>query len=281
MQFFILLIGTLVFTFYQFHPPPVFFNKVEVSRVEKSTNAESLYQLQAQYKSVHEKKRNYVNQFVNAVHSNNQSQEKEAAFLLQAAEKEAKEIRNTVITLIKKENKAADINDTNYIFLNFVTTYLPKGLVGLLIAIIFLASMGSMASGLNSLASTTVVDIYKRLINKGASDSDCFRVSRWLTIGWGAFCILVALYAGKLGNLIEVVNILGSLFYGTILGVFVVAFYLKQVNGTSVFYAALLAEIIVVVAWLMELTAFLWLNVIGCLLVMLFSLVLQKTLERK
>jgi Na+/proline symporter len=148
-------------------------------------------------------------------------------------------------------------------------------MVGLLIAIIFLASMGSTASGLNSLASTTVVDFYKRLMNKQGSDATYLSASRWATVGWGVFCIIVALFASKLGNLIEAVNILGSLFYGTILGIFLVAFYFKKVSGNAVFYSAIIAEIFVVLAWVFNLSAFLWLNVIGCLLVILFSLLLN------
>ena len=148
-------------------------------------------------------------------------------------------------------------------------------MIGLLIAIIFLASMGSTASGLNSLASTTVIDIYKRLINKDASSEFYLSFSRWATVGWGLFCVIIAVYAGKMGNLLEAVNILGSLFYGTILGIFVVAFYMKNVGGKAVFYAALITEVFVFTSWMLELTAFLWLNVIGCLLVMLFSYLLQ------
>jgi Na+/proline symporter len=163
-----------------------------------------------------------------------------------------------------RNDSDADTNDTNYIFLSFVTTYLPAGLVGLLIAIIFLASMGSTASGLNSLASTTAVDVYKRLIKHDGTDSHYLLTSRWATFIWGLFCIGVALYASKLGNLIEAVNILGSLFYGTILGIFVVAFYMKRIGGNAVFYAALIAEALVVAIWWLDLTAFLWLNVIGC-----------------
>ncbi|MFY9310052.1 MAG: sodium:solute symporter [Bacteroidia bacterium] len=275
MQFFILLIGVLVFTFYQFHAPPVFFNKVEVNQVEKGKGKDELKVLEESHKELHSQKLIHVNALVDAMHNNDKSAESAIAVKLQELGKKEKEIRNSVVELIKKESKAADTNDTNYIFLNFVTTYLPRGLIGLLIAIIFLASMGSMASGLSSLASTTVVDVYKRLINKNASDTDCFNASRYTTVGWGVFCILVALYAGKQGNLIEVVNILGSLFYGTILGVFVVAFYLKQVGAKAVFYAAIVTECIVIIAWLMDLTAFLWLNVIGCLLVMLLSMAFQ------
>ncbi|MES2286519.1 MAG: sodium:solute symporter [Bacteroidota bacterium] len=280
MQFFILLIGTLVFTFYQFHQPPVFFNQVEVNRIEKSSNKTEYNKLEADYKLAHAEKLQYVNKLVDAIHQDNEQIVNAAGAELQAAEKKVESIRKSAISLIKKSDKVADTNDTNYVFLNFVTNYLPTGLVGLLIAIIFLASMGSTASGLNSLASTTVVDVYKRLINKEGSDSKYLSASRWATIGWGVFCVIVALYASKLGNLIEAVNILGSLFYGTILGVFVVAFYLKKVEGTAVFYAALLAEACIVVAWITDLTAFLWLNVIGCVLVMLFSLLFQRLLKK-
>ncbi|MCE9537652.1 MAG: sodium:solute symporter [Bacteroidetes bacterium] len=280
MQFFILLIGTLVFTFYQFHQPPVFFNQVEVSRIEKSVNKVEYNKLEADYKLAHAEKLQYVNRLVDAIHQDNEQIVNAAGIELQQAEKKVENIRKSAISLIKKSDKVADTNDTNYVFLNFVTNYLPTGLVGLLIAIIFLASMGSTASGLNSLASTTVVDVYKRLINKEGSDSKYLSASRWATIGWGVFCVIVALYASKLGNLIEAVNILGSLFYGTILGVFVVAFYLKKVEGTAVFYAALFAEACIVVAWITDLTAFLWLNVIGCVLVMLFSLLFQRLLKK-
>lgn len=276
MQFFILLLGTLVFAFYQFHQPPVFFNPVEVNRIEKSEFKKEYNTLETDYTNAYIQKTEHLNKLVDALHSNNEPMIEEASIKLKESERKVEYIRKSAKNLMQKNNPTADTNDTNYVFLSFVTGYLPVGLIGLIIAIIFLASMGSMASGLNSLASTTVVDVYKRLINKNASDENYLSASRWSTIGWGIFCIVAALYASKLGNLIEAVNILGSLFYGTILGIFVVAFYLKRVGGTAVFYAALLAEIFIVISWLADLTAFLWLNVIGCLLVMLFSLLFQR-----
>jgi Na+/proline symporter len=157
-----------------------------------------------------------------------------------------------------------------------VTKYLPQGLIGLLIAIIFLASMGSTASALNSLASTTVVDIYKRLINTNASDEKYLSVSRWLTIAWGVLSIFMALFASKMGNLLEAVNILGSLFYGTILGIFLVAFYFKKIGGSATFIAAIITEIIIFTCWMMDAMAFLWLNVVGCTLVILIAMLLQR-----
>lgn len=173
-----------------------------------------------------------------------------------------------------------DADDSNYIFLNFVMHYMPKGLVGLIIAIIFLASMGSTASGLSSLASTTCVDVYKNLINKTNTDSNYVNASRYFTVAWGVFCMFVAFFAGKLGNLIEAVNILGSLFYGTILGIFVVAFYFKRLGANATFYGALIAEVIVCLVYYFDLTAFLWLNVIGCVGVVTFAYLLHFTAKR-
>ncbi|MES2567200.1 MAG: sodium:solute symporter [Bacteroidota bacterium] len=281
MQFLILLIGVLVFTFYQFHPSPVFFNKVEISHIEKSVYKEDYKKLEQAYVIAHNEKQTEVNHLVDAIHRNNATSIDEARIKVKAADKKSNAIRKEVTALMQKNNPTADTNDTNYIFLSFITRELPVGVIGLLIAIIFLASMGSMASGLNSLASTTVVDFYKRLYKKESSDKSYLSVSRWTTVIWGLFCIVVAFYASRVGNLIEAVNILGSLFYGTILGIFLVAFYMKKINGTAVFYAALIAEAFIVYAWITDLTAFLWLNVIGCLLVMFFAFVIQFFLNRK
>jgi len=213
---------------------------------------------------------------VDALHSGDENAIDASRTKLQEAGSKSETIRKRVIKLISKNNPRADTNDSNYVFLSFVTQQLPVGIVGLLVAIIFLAAMGSSASGLNSLASTTVVDFYQRMgSRKQESEGKELAVSRWATVIWGAFCILVALYASKLGNLIEAVNILGSLFYGTILGIFLVAFYMKKINGTNVFIAALIAEAFVVYCWYIDLTAFLWLNVSGCLMVMLLAWLLQ------
>jgi Na+/proline symporter len=162
-----------------------------------------------------------------------------------------------------------------------VLTKLPEGLIGLLIAIIFLAAWGSIAAALNALSSTTIVDIYKRIFKQDASDRHYLNVSRWCTFGWGIFCILVAQFANKMGSLIEAVNILGSLFYGTILGVFVVAFYLKKLNGTPVFVGTLITELVVVIFYKLDVVSFLWLNLIGCVGVVLCSWVLQKLLPAR
>ncbi|MCK6650173.1 MAG: sodium:solute symporter, partial [Bacteroidia bacterium] len=279
MQFFILLLGTLVFAFYQFYQPPVFFNKVELEKVRNSSYAQEYQRLEEAYVLLHAEKKEVVEELVVSVQNNEEARVPEIKERLSSFTKEDKEIRKELTSLMLKNDPKADTNDTNYVFLHFVTEQLPVGVIGLLIAIIFLASMGSTASGLNSLASTTVVDFYKRIFKKTESDKQYLSASRWSTVAWGVFCVIVALYASKLGNLIEAVNILGSLFYGTILGIFLVAFYLKKISGTAVFIAALIAESFIVYAWVVDLTAFLWLNVIGCIAVMLFAMIIQQILN--
>ncbi len=281
MQFLILMIGTLVFAFYQFNAPPVFFNPVEVEKIRASEYGPQYQKLEGAYLEAHARKRQEVSKLVPALDAGNEASIDQIRAAMQRADGESAAIRDSVTSLMKQSNPKADTNDTNYVFLTFVTTYLPVGMVGLLIAIIFLASMGSTASGLNSLASTTVVDFYKRFIRTDGSEHLYLSASRWATVAWGIFCVIVALYAGRLGNLIEAVNILGSLFYGTILGIFLVAFYLKRVDGHAVFIAALIAEVLVVFVWLADWMAFLWLNVVGCLLVIVLSLLLQLVMPSK
>lgn len=275
MQFLILLIGTLVFAFYQFHKPPVFFNKIEVTRLEESPYRAAFRQVEQQYQAAHTARLTLVNEMIPALHQHNEVRVNELRPKLLHADSQLTAVRKSATDLMTKNNPKADTNDTNYVFLSFVTTYLPVGMVGLLIAIIFLAAMGSTASGINSLASTTVIDVYKRFVKRDGSEHTYLKASRWASVGWGLFCVVVALYAGRLGNLIEAVNILGSLFYGTILGIFLVAFYLKKVSGSAVFYAALIAEALVVAVWLADVMAFLWLNVVGCALVVVLALIMN------
>jgi Na+/proline symporter len=205
--------------------------------------------------------------------------EKKAA--LQATDVRSNATREEAIALIKKADPAADTNDTNYIFLHFVVNNLPKGLVGLLIAIIFLAAWGSIAAALNSLASTTVIDIYQRMFKKEETDAHYLSVSRWWTVFWGLFCIVVAQFASQLGSLIEAVNILGSLFYGVILGIFLVAFYCKRIGGSATFWAAIVSEIGVIVIYLLNIVSFLWLNAIGCFLVIIIATLFQLIAGKK
>lgn len=271
MQFLILLIGVLVFAFYQFNRPPMFFNQYEVKQIKNSNYATQYNYLDQQYTQAFEQKKIKANELVKAIDSKNEDRINHAQDQLKVADIQARIIRQNAIELMKKNNPKADDNDTNYIFLTFVTQYLPKGLIGLLIAIIFLASMGSTASALNSLASTSVVDIYKRIINPGATDQNYLNASRLATVFWGLVCIGMALYASRIGNLLEAVNQLGSYIYGTILGVFIVAFYLKKINGTAVFIAAIITEAIICLLGYFNLIAYLWLNAIGAILVIIIA----------
>jgi SSS family transporter len=267
MQFFILLVGVLVFVFYQFNEPPLNFNKVQENKVIRSDKGKIYQELQAEHNHLFNQKKATILQIENNKNVSSTQLFDDG----KAIEKKQNVIRNKAQEMILVMDPSAEKNDVNYIFLTFVTKYLPKGLIGLLIAMILLASMGSMASAFNSLTSTTIIDVYKRMIKPIASDAHYLISSKLVTLFWGIFCVFVALFATKVGSLIEVVNILGSWFYGTILGVFLVAFYMKWVKGGVVFYAAILAEVLVLYFYYIELTAFLWLNLIGCVMVMVFS----------
>ncbi len=275
MQFLILLIGVLVFAFYQYNQPPVFFNSYELKKLEKSKYSTELDQIKGRYSEAFKEKKIHVDQMNKALDERDYVALDQNRIMMKAADEKMKLVRQQTIDLMLKNDPKADKNDNNYIFLSFVTKYLPQGLIGLLIAIIFLASMGSTASALTSLSSTSVVDIYKRTIKKNETDSHYLKASRVLTIFWGVFSIFIALFASRLGNLIEAVNILGSLFYGTILGIFIVAFYFKKIGGSATFTAAIIAEVIIFASYKFELMAYLWLNVLGCLLVMLIAYFLQ------
>jgi SSS family transporter len=275
MQFLILLIGILVFAFYQFNRPPMFFNQYEVKQVKQSNYAARYNKLENQYTALFEQRKNKANDLIKAFDSKNEAQISSAQAALKIADKQSAAIRQEAIGIMKKNNNKANGDDTNYVFLNFVTHYLPRGLIGLLVAIIFLASMGSTASALNSLASTSVVDIYKRIINPDATPNNYLVASRLATIFWGLVCVLMALYASKVGNLLEYVNKLGSYIYGTILGVFVVAFYLKKITGNAVFIAAIVTELLICILGYFDVVAYLWLNAIGCILVIIIALIVN------
>ncbi len=269
MQFFILLIGIMVFAFYQFNPAPVFFNEYESGRARESAYGEDYKAIEKAYQVTSNEKARIAGELASAMEHGQTVKIAARRSELADLDTRSRELKAQSTEIMKKAHPGADTNDTNYVFLYFVTHQFPIGFTGLVIAIVFLASMGSLAAGLNSLASSTAVDIYMRSINRGGSEATNLRFSRWATFFWGIFCILSALYAGKAGNLVEVVNIIGSLFYGTILGIFVVAFYFRNIK--HVFHAALIAEALVIVLWYMEVMAFLWLNLAGCLLVILLS----------
>ena len=280
MQFCILLIGVLVFTFYQFNQAPLFFNNVQVNKVANSSYKDSLRLMQIQYDLLSKEKAITVAKWVSAS-KNNSNNVKEEEAKLNLLNQQTEKIRTDFKRIIIKSKTGGDENDTNYIFLRFVVDYLPKGLVGLLIAVIFLAAWGSIAAALNSLASCTVIDIHKKFIKKDCTELADYKISRWYTFAWGIFSIFIAMFATNMGSLIEAVNVLGSLFYGVTLGVFLVAFYLKHVKGNAIFISAVVIEIgILLMGWKSPI-AFLWLNAIGALGVVILAIILQAFFNKK
>lgn len=275
MQFLIMLIGALVFVFYLYFRAPISFNEGQVSKVYNSAYAPQMRALEQEYNQLSDRKQAHVHKLATALKTEDDAQIRSAQAELKAVEDASLLMRDSARVLINKADPTAEANDTNYIFLHFVVHNLPKGLVGLLIAIIFLASWGSIAAALNSLASTTMVDVYQRMINQHATDAEYLRMSKIWTLIWGVFSIAVAQFATGLGSLIEAVNILGSLFYGTILGIFVVAFMMKRVKGNAAFWGALVAELLVITIYMADIVSFLWLNVIGCVLVMVIAFIWQ------
>ena len=288
MQFFILLLGVLVFSFYQFHKAPVFFNNVMIEKVNASPLKDSFQIVEHQYHLLNQQKAQKTEAYVLSKKQNNTVQQALYLKELHGLQFQSDSLRSKAKTWIKSNVVQGDDNDTNYIFLRFVMDYLPQGLVGLLIAIIFLASWGSIAAAINSLASSTVIDFDNRFRKTKFNEEKQYRISKKYTLLWGIFCIIVAMFTYNVGNsLIEAVNVLGSLFYGVILGVFLVAFFIKKIrSGSVVFYAAILAEVLVLLVFFMSKygvmkIGFLWLNPIGALGVVFFALILHKAMSAK
>lgn len=280
MQFFILFIGAMVFVFFQFVTPPLFFNPVEEANVKNSRYSQQYLTLNNQYEEVYSEKQSDIRKMLIAIENDNEDEATSYEKKIEAHHQKSEEIKNEAKQLIQKANNTADTNDTNYIFITFVVNFLPIGLIGLILAAIISASMSSTSAELNALASTTVVDIYKRMIKKDADDSHYLLVSKLATVFWGIYAIIFAMFANRLGTLIEAVNILGSLVYGTILGIFLVAFYFKKIGGTPTFIAALIAEAAVLSFYLFSDIPFLWFNVIGCVLVIGGALILNPILAK-
>ena len=279
MQFGILFIGAMLFVFYQFVAPPLFFNPVETQKVKTSVHAEQYNNLEDQFHQLFVEKKDKLNNMVQAMDSKNETEVASLQKDINSTNDKIKNLRTEAADLIAKNDPLADTNDTNYIFLSFVLKYLPAGLIGLVLAAIFAASMSSTASEINSLASTTIVDVYKRMIKKEASDRHYLIASKLATVLWGLFAIAFAAFVSQLGTLIEAVNILGSLFYGTILGIFLMAFYFKKVGATPTFLAAIIAEIVVICCFFFTGISFLWYNLIGCLLVILLAHIIDTVMR--
>ena len=281
MQFFILFVGVMVFMFYQFEQAPLNFRQEAVEQTRSGEYAEVYDWVQVEWQKNFEEKQLAIREYVAAENSGDAALIAEKAAALQAADAEATKLRAWGSKIITAADPANEAKDYDYVFITFIMNYLPKGVIGLLLAVIFSAAMSSTSGELNALASTTTVDFYKRTFKKEGSESHYVVVSRLLTLGWGILAIAFALYANLFDNLIEAVNILGSLFYGTVLGIFLVAFFLKFVRGTAVFLAAVIAQIAVIYMYLNYDIGYLWFNVIGCLLTILLSAILQPVLPSR
>jgi solute:Na+ symporter, SSS family len=275
MQFFILLIGAMVFAFFQFERPPLFFNPVEVEKVRQSTYAGRFSETEQRYNMALDRRSVTAIEYVEAKNHGDDATVASTQTKFLAASRQAAEIRAEGIKILQANDPAADTNDTNYIFLSFVMKYLPVGLVGLLFACIFAASMSSTSGELSALAACSVVDVYRRHIRKEGKEKHYLLVSRIAMACWGFYAIFFAQYASRLGSLIEAVNILGSLFYGTMLAIFLIAFYIKWIGGTATFLAAFVGESVVLSCYLFTDISWLWYNVVGCSVVVGVAVIVQ------
>lgn len=289
MQFLILLVGALLFSYYSFERAPLIFNQVQEERIQRSVYRDSFQLAQVRYDSFQLIKRRVATEYVQA---GGQGSVQASLLIpkLQQAQTEADAVRKQVKGWLNDRVPGGDGNDTNYIFIRFVLDHLPAGLVGLLIAMIFLASWGSIAAAINSLAACSMVDLHNRFAKYPAEGEQAYRLSKWYTLGWGVFCIVVAMFTYNIGNsLIEAVNILGSLFYGVILGVFLVALFIPVIrNATAVFWGLIIGELIVLGVFFSGYffpdrfkIGFLWLNPIGAGAVVVFSLLLSVWMGQK
>ena len=284
MQFVILFIGVMVFVFYQFYQPPIIFNQVQTEKLIDTPYQGDFSMLQENFNRNFQQKNADIMSMLGAIEREDDQQIEVYRERIKQTGQQQEEIRNQVKALVKQNEPLAETRDTDYVFMRFVMDYLPQGIVGLLFAVIFSAAMSSTASELNALASTTTVDLYKRSVRQNQSSVHYMRSSKLFTALWGIFAILFATYVSLFENLIQAVNLLGSLFYGTILGIFLVGFYMKWVRGNAVFIAALITEaVILIIHWhnggeLFGITikiGFLWYNAIGCLLVMLLAAIIN------
>jgi solute:Na+ symporter, SSS family len=281
MQFFILLTGVMVFVFFQFEKPPLFFNKPTIERVAQSQQAGHLRALESRYDQAFAAKRTALRGLTTAIDAGSAPAIKAASAAVRKPQQEIDGIRGELKKTIKAVDPKLETNDADYVFISFVLHYLPHGLIGLLVAVIFCAGMSSSASELNALGSTTVVDFYRPLLHPTASEAHQLFVSKLLTAAWGGVAISFALFANLVENLIQAINILGSIFYGSILGIFLVAFFLRFVRGTAVFVAALISQALVIALFYGSSIGYLWFNVIGCFTVLALAALFQSTLFRK
>ncbi|HSJ11475.1 MAG TPA: hypothetical protein VK916_02250, partial [Gillisia sp.] len=275
MQFFILLVGVMVFVFYQFNQAPLNFNPAAHEAVLNSDYAGEYRELMETNKSLQDEKQFTAIRYGESLEDPTIIENDN--YLTTMKNLDAAEIKNRerARELIKAANGTVETNDKDYVFIHFILNNLPRGLIGLLLAVILSAAMSSTASELNALGSTTTIDLYKRNVRKEKTDEHFVKMSKLFTLGWGIVAIIFASFASLFDNLIQLVNIIGSIFYGNVLGIFLLAFFIKQVKSNAVFIAALITQTIVVLLYMYEVMPYLWLNLVGCLLVMVIAYILQ------
>lgn len=280
MQYSILLIGIMVFVFYQFTQPPIFFNQAGLNKGYDSKYETELRTLESEHTAVFEKKREAIYNLVNAEENGNTGEVEKFSEIANNLNLQQIALETEATELLQKVDPDIYEKDADFVFITFVLNYLPHGLIGLLMAVIFSAAMSSTSSELSALGSTSTIDFYKRMVNPDGSDKHNVFMSRLFTVFWGILALLFAIFASQLDNLIQAVNILGSVFYGPILGIFIVAFAVKFVKGNAVFVATLVSEIFIIFLYFMTRSGslelgYLWLNPIGALLVVFIAIILQ------
>ncbi len=281
MQFFILLLGALVFVFYQFQPAPVFYNRAEWEHHASGANGATFRAIEEKHAALHIAKQEKIAAWQDARTRGDTAAETTARAEMVAANQATDAVRAEAKKALLAADKKAAVKDSDYVFLSFIVAQMPQGVVGLLVAVMIAAALGSKASELNALATTSTIDLWRQVRPLAVHDeARNVRVAKWLTALWGLFAIAFALYAGFAENLIEAINILGSIFYGVVLGLFLVAFFLKWVRGTAVFWGALAAQLLVFVLYATLSISYLWYNVIGCVACMLFAVTIQLFLPK-
>jgi Na+/proline symporter len=282
MQFCILLLGVLVFVFYQFQPAPVFYNQAEWARHAHGPQAATFRALEEKHATLHAAKQGKIAAWREARTRHDAAAERAARAELAAAQQATDAVRTEARQALTAADPRAKIKDSDYVFIGFIVGQLPHGLVGLLIAVMIAAALGSKASELNALGATSTIDLWRHFRPLAVRDeARNVRVAKWFTAGWGLFAIGFALFAGFSENLIEAINILGSLFYGVVLGLFLTAFFLRRVGGSAVFWGAVAAQALVIVLYCTLSISYLWYNLIGCAACMLIALLLQAALPKR
>ena len=275
LQFFILLVGVMVFVFYQFNTAPLNFNPAATETVLNSNYAEQYKDLMLVNEQIQEKKQNLSLDYAENKKSLNEVQVAEFEKEYLELEKRQTEVREEAKLFIDASDEDAESNDKDYVFIHFILNNLPRGIIGLLLAVILSAAMSSTASELNALASTTVIDLYRRNHKEAKSEEHYLAASKWFTLMWGLIAIAFASLADLFDNLIQLVNIIGSLFYGNVLGIFLLAFFMKYVKSNAVFTAAIITQAIIFLVFELDLMPYLWLNVLGCALVISIAFIIQ------